>query len=254
MLDVSNINFCDFYFNGHYLSDFGGFVGGRNGLETYSGCPAYEYTTDKPINYDGLMVFDSHMLPREFTVPVVFDNLKNIRSISGWLCTPTAKPFFFKNDTVYINAMINEAPVDFERLAMLGGTHDIEFIAHDPYFYQIEPDTYTYNFTSSGTNNITFVCDGNTKCFPKITLYGSGNFILTVADADGVERCSMSINGISKSVTLDALTFTVYEGTINKLYNTTGDFNDLYFSPGNNMISITGACTKAEIAPRLRWI
>jgi phage-related protein len=144
MRDIENIDFYDFYFNGKYLSDLGGYVADNDGGKiTYSILPEREYVTVRGYQSDSEYVFAKRVNARQFQVPVFFEDLDfaGIRRVSGWLDTRTASQFYFKGDSIYINAMINSDAIGVQTYSGIEGLITLSFVAHDPYYYDLYSDT-----------------------------------------------------------------------------------------------------------------
>lgn len=140
MRDIDKIDFYDFNFNGHYLSEFGGIVADNEGGKiTYSLLPEREYVINHPFECDSTFVFKSRLKPRIWEVPIFFNDLDyaGIRKIAGWLNSPTTSQFFYKGDSLMINARINSEAINLGTYSGQEGLTKLQFIAHDPYYYDI---------------------------------------------------------------------------------------------------------------------
>ena len=140
MRDIDKINFYDFYFNGHYLSEFGGIVASNDGGKIiYSLLPQREYVTNRTYGFDIEAVMDTRLSARPWEIPVYFENLEysGIRRIANWLNVTEPKMFYFKGDSVYINAMIDSDSVNVNTYTGTEGLFVIKFIAHDPFYYDL---------------------------------------------------------------------------------------------------------------------
>jgi predicted phage tail component-like protein len=249
MKNLTDISFQNFYFNGHWLSEFEGEIGGKSGLSPFSILPSREIKTEKITGLDGEIVYSSSYNPRTFVVPVYFKNINRIREIAGWLSTSQPVDFYYEGDTVKIKAMFDSA-VDAETYileTLLAGVTELKFICHDPVFTWI---TETVKRYTTSLTSFTLFNDGNLESYPQIKIEGKGNISV------GVNGKSFSITGLSSTTTdfmyIDGLYMTVYKNTTNYLPNFTGIFPVL--KAGNNTIAVTGTCTALEILNRSRWI
>lgn len=229
MLTLNDINFMDFYFNGHFLSEFGGYVGSADGgLKTYSLLPERTYITDKPLNYDGNIVFDSYLEPREFTVPIVFDSIDDggIRQIAGWLNTKKDEQFYFADDSVYINCTLDSNNTDFSSIGGDDGECELNFIANDPYYYALNSSV--YNFENTQANySYNMINAGNSVAYPIITVETSKGFKLDVLDINQKEYCSFVYQGsktLSDPIVIDTKYCMIKSGDINLYNNIVGEF------------------------------
>ncbi|MDR3665304.1 MAG: phage tail family protein [Ignavibacteriaceae bacterium] len=87
---------------------------------------------------------------------------------------------------------------------------------------------------------------GSVKSDPVIVIIGSGNITLTI---NGI---TISLTGISGSITIDSAIKDAYQGTTLQNNLMTGDFPILV--PGNNTISWTGSVSSVQITPNWRWL
>lgn len=223
MLTLNDINFMDFYFNGHFLSEFGGYIGSADGgLKTYSLLPSRTYITDKPLNYDGNIVFDSYLEPREFTVPIVFDSIDDggIRQIAGWLNTKQDEMFYFADDSVYINCTLDSNNTDLSSISGEDGECELNFIANDPYYYALNKSTYNIE-DMSANYNYNMINAGNSIAYPIITIETSKGFELDVIDVNQNVYGSFIYQGgqtLKKPIVIDSKYCTIKSGDTN-LYN-----------------------------------
>jgi predicted phage tail component-like protein len=245
MKNIIDITFNDFYFNGHWLSEFEGGIGGKQGLEPFSILPTKDIKSEKITGRHGEFVYSITYNPRTFTIPVYFENLDRIREIAGWLSTSQPVDFYYEGDTVKIKAMIDTA-IDIESYILISqpaGLTELKFIAHNPVYTLINetPNRYTTNLTS-----FTLLNDANIESYPQIKIEGTGNISV------GINGKSFSIAGLTDYMYVDGLYMTVYKNTTNYLPNFVGTFPIL--KPGINTISVVGNCTALEILNRSNWI
>jgi predicted phage tail component-like protein len=244
MLDIENIDYTDFYFNGKWLSSFNSKVAGVDGFTSFSMLPSKEIKTEKALGVDGEIVYSANFQPRTFTVPLYFEDISKIRDLSAWLSVQSPTDFYWKNDTVKIKTMPNEL-IDLKHYLMQG-TSEIKFICHNPFFSLI-----TETAMSLGEYEATFTNQGNINSYPLITITCSGDVTITVNGK------SFTVTQVSSgTICIDSLYMSVYNGTDNLSYKFTGDFPIL--ETGDNTLTVStgtnGICSNVDILCRSRWI
>ena len=223
---LSDINFFDFYYNGHYLSEFGGYVGSTDGgFKKYSLLPSRTYVTDKQLNYDGNIIFDSYLEPRSFKVPIVFESIDDagIRTIAGWLNTKTDEKFFFADDTLYINCVLDSNETDLDSISGVDGECELTFLANDPYYYSMNTSNYIFQDVTGGTL-LPMINGGNAECYPKIKIMTSQSFVMSVYDINSKVIQQFSVTSPMSPVTIDSKYCTCFSGSYNLFNNTEGKF------------------------------
>lgn len=223
---ISDIDFYDFYFNGHYLSEFGGYVGSTSGgLKTYSLLPSRSFTTDKPLNYDGEIVFESRLEPRKFNVPVVFDDIDEvgIRKIASWLDVQNDTMFFFRDDNLYLNVSINSQDCDFDTISGVDGEIDIAFIAHDPYFYDRNLTKYSITDVEKD-RKYAIINSGSVESFPTITVTNEDTFTINLFDRNRKLIQSFTVEYPNGTVVIDSKYCTCSRGDKNLFNYINGEF------------------------------
>ena len=238
MKDLNLIDFSDFYFNGYYLSDFGGVVASTDGGSLkYSLLPSRDYVTDRPYNYDGDIVFSSSLTPRVWEIPVYFEDLsnKNIRQISKWLNSDKTSYFYFKGDSIRINARLDSDSYNLLTETGLEGLTTLKFIAHDPYFYDIKPTRYTIDRIADKY----YFNQGTLTCPCVFYLTGSGDINISVIGSDGVSQ-SCTVKNISGGAIVNTYNMicTSQNGD-NKFNDFEGDY--IQIPPGKFTLVISGA-------------
>lgn len=264
MLNFNSIDSLDFYFNGRWLSDFGGIIAGQNGLSPFSLTPQLETKTEKILGRDGELVYSANYNPRTFTIPVMFNDLTQIRSIAGWLNARTPQPFYFKGDSVKIDCLIDSA-LDINAYNYQG-TVELKFIAHNPFFYLIKDKKIVINksgtastsydsvnnvYTQNVTNitNVNIINEGNLESYPLYKVVGSGNLTLTINGSN------ITITGVTDYVYIDTLYCNAFRDgavPVNFIGKMDGEFETL--QDGTNTITTSSNCTSVEIQCRSRWI
>lgn len=254
MHTLSDINFYDFYYNGHYLSDFGGYVGSTDGgFKRYSLLPQRSYVTDRPLGYDGKFIFDSYLEPRPFSVPVVFEDIDEvgIRAISGWLNTNKDAVFYFVDDSLYINAVLDSKETDFDSVTGIDGECELNFIANDPYYYSMNPSRYAFDAVDKD-KPMPMVNAGNIECFPKITIDCGKAFELSVLDSSMDVIQTFSVDSDKSPIVLESKYCTCVSGEFNLFDTTDGEF--LKFPVGVFYLQINEGAKRIEVEFTPRYI
>lgn len=130
----------DFFFNGHWLSEFEGDIGGAS-TKPLNMLPQKEIIAEPVLGLDGEVFIKSRFQPRRFTIPVKFENMKRIREISSWLGVKEPSDFYYKGDKVKIKVLIDNL-LDVELYAY-EGLVELSFTAYDPYFKAIDDIIFT---------------------------------------------------------------------------------------------------------------
>lgn len=253
---ISNIDFTDFYFNGHFLSDFGGFIGGLDKLEQHSLLPSRIYTTDRAIGQDGESVFSSYLSPRTFELPVFFESLDyaGIRNIAGWLNTKQPEWFYFKGDTLKIKCTLDTNGTFLDTITLKDGYSVIKFIAYDPYYYEIVETVHNYSSLTGTTHRFNLINKGNEESFPFVSIWGSGTVKINIYKNTTTHLyTSCEIKNLTSGVELDTKNRTCLTQSSGQMFhNFSGNFPVL--PTGNYIIEIIGNVTRANIKPNFRFI
>jgi predicted phage tail component-like protein len=264
MLNFNSIDSGDFYFNGRWLSDLGGVIAGQNGLSPFSLTPQLQTKTEKILGRDGELIYDATYSPRTFTIPVMFNDATWVREIAGWLNARKAIPFYFKNDTVQIDCLIDSA-LELNAFSYQGIV-ELKFIAHSPFYYSITDRKIIVNKSASASTNtnlttntvtqnvtaitnVTVVNEGNMESYPVYKLVGAGDLSLIV------NGNQFTIKGVTDYVLVDVQYCTAKRDgavPVNFIGNMDGKFE--VFQAGNNTITASDNCTSIEIQCRSRWI
>lgn len=91
---------------------------------------------------------------------------------------------------------------------------------------------------------------GNIFAKPTLTIYGTGTIKLSI---NNVELFTISL-GNEGYITLDASDMNAYKGDILKNRLVVGDYSNLKFNIGTNLISWTGTVTRVDVSNESRWI
>lgn len=244
MKDILSIDYSNFYFNNAWASDYDCEIGSKNGLFPFSpSAPLDIKSEENALGVDGEIVYGADFKPRPFSVPIMLNNLSRLREVSGWLSPKTPQIFYWKNDSVCINAMVNSLS-DVERSSLQYGFTELKFIAHDPYYYELVPVDKVYTSFASA---ITLDNNGNKESFPLMKIEGSGDITVTVNGNSFIVRAVPSV------ACVDTLYMTCYKDLATPLED---NFEGIYpiLNAGNNTISVSGSCTKLTVTCRSRWI
>lgn len=254
MLNYDQLCTKDFYFNGAYLSSMNGVVGDKSGFNNFSVTPTREYFTEKLIGFDGEVFLGSRLAPRVFVIPVFFTSITDatIRNIAAWLDVQEPTQFYFKDDSVYINCILDSNSYDISDLYTNSGKMELKFIAHDPFYYEITASNST-EVLVTGDNIIEITNLGNKFSYPKLTIDGSGTVVVTTYDALGSVKETCTITSVTSDIVIDTLEKRVYTTAgVNKINDMTGSFPIFY--TGDIELKISGTVTSVDIEPRFRWI
>jgi predicted phage tail component-like protein len=201
----NHVNALDFYFNGHWLSEFEGVVissVGGNGIRDMNALvPLKENKVEQVLGKEAWLVTNVLYNPRSFVVPVFFQKLSdNIREIAAWLNILEPTDFYFENDEQKLLCLV-DGQIDIGNLgyigADIGGVTEIKFIAYDPFYYAIKDVKWIFTTgayvkaeedkkyglklnTVSNFSNLILKNNGNYKSYPLIKITGSGDITLTI--------------------------------------------------------------------------
>lgn len=255
MHKFTDLNFYDFTFNGHKLSDFGGYVGSTDGgLKQYSLLPSRSYTVDRPLNSDVTYQFASSLEPRVFEVPVVFEQLSNgtLRSIASWLDSPTPSKFSFVGDDVYINACLDSNDFIAQSTSGQDAQIALKFICHDPFYYESKLTQYTLTSLTSG-ELYSYTNYGHGELHPYIILSCSGTVKIEVIDSNDQVYTTTNITNITGGVKINSQTLecTLLSGASHFAYID----NFPVIPQGDYSIKVTGSnLTNMSIEYRIKYI
>lgn len=253
---LSNIDFTDFYFNGHFLSDFGGFIGGLEYFEQLSLLPSRSYNTDRAIGQDGETVFSSHLDPRPFEIPIFFKKLDDagLRNIAGWLNTKSPEWFHYKNDTLKIKCTLDTNGTYLDSITLKEGACKLKFIAHDPFYYEINETVHNYPSLTGTTHRFNLQNKGNEDSFPCISMWGSGTVKINIyKNTLSNLYTSCEIINLTSGVELDTKKRTCLTQSGGQMFNNfIGKFPVL--PVGNYIFEVIGNVTRINIKPNFRFV
>lgn len=244
----------DFYYNGKKLSDFGGFVGSSDGgFKRYTLLPSREYITDRPLYSNIETVYNAYFNARVFTVPVVFESLSDgdIRKLSAWLKSLTPSKFYFVNDSVYINAVLDADAFDITTVGGCDGQVELKFICHDPYFYALNKINVEYKPLVSG-QKYKLINRGSEDAYPYIEIRGSGTIRIDIYSDNGTLYSTSTINNVTAGVVVDSFLNDCKTVSGGNLLNNINDFPVI--PAGDFEIKITGTLTSMKLSYTERYI
>lgn len=99
-------------------------------------------------------------------------------------------------------------------------------------------------------NSFALVNRGNTTAKPIITIYGSGTINLSL---NGTQIFVINLAD-AEYITIDSAQMNAYQGDILMNRQVQGDYSNLVFKIGTNIVSWTGNVTKIEVENFVRWI
>ena len=186
-MEVENIkiikDYNDFYFNGKRLSDMKGIIINQYETET-NVTPSLSIETIKIPGRDGEIPISSSYEPRTWSLDIYFEELVDLRYISGWLGNKEEKDFYYIGDNVKIKALITdslESNISFDAAgSKFCGTLTLKLTAYNPYYELIDP--ISYQFSTVGLKEFDNV--GNIESFPNIYL-----------EVIGTQNIKFSLNG-----------------------------------------------------------
>lgn len=215
-------------------------------------------------NRQGVYDYGSSLEPLYITLPLrirketktdlqlVVENLKKV------LLDYTGKPRLFKlsfgyeMDRYYLVRVANGIP--FERVIKGYGRFDLSLVAPDPRaFSSVKNSEITwgseiitfnsgYHFGHAGTGNKTFTGPGNTvvtvagaSIRPIITVTGKGQNV-----SIGWDGKSLGLGTVDGTVIVDLHEFVVLRDGEYALHTIKGDWLNMYLSPGETTIEVTG--------------
>lgn len=183
MNNTRTMSFCDFNYKNKNLSDFGYIIGSTESDNyTISVLPSRNYITDKAIQSDRYIIFDSYLDPRTFEVKICKLDTKDgdIRELASWLNSPTPAKFYFVGDSVYINCVLDSDAFNAETICGVDNEITLKFIAYDPFYYSLNSKQYIQALTSDTVYN--FENKSTADIFPTIQIDCQGDVKVTFYD------------------------------------------------------------------------
>lgn len=166
--------------------------------------------------------------------------VERLDTIKAWLFNAEESDliFSFGEDKKYIAQVVNA--IDFTQVYKYTSSFPVIFNCQ-PFKYAVENEVITLNETGAAVYN-----PGSLESEPVITVYGSGDIILSINGK------SINLNSISGNITIDSVIQDAYSGSSNLNNQMTGDFP--VFKVGANVISWSGSVSYVVIKPNWRYL
>lgn len=170
----------------------------------------------------------------EKKIPLGFTN-HDIYDVMDWLDGEGNLILSNEPDKYYKAHMLNQ--IDYEQVLRFKKAEAIFFV-----------QPYKYANGEEETESRVLINQGNTKCLPLMTIYGSGTVEIFV---NGTKQCEITIDDY---VTLDGEEEEAYKDNLNNRRNRVmiGKFPVL--KPGENTLSFAGNVTNVKTLVRSRWL
>lgn len=228
-----------FTFNGHSSAEFGLFVSNK---KIYS-MPARDVSFIAVPGRNGDIVMDNNRYENVIVSYTI--GLKNIsgkiKSIKSWLAQPGYCELTDTYQPGYVRMACFASSLDVDEMINNVGTAVVTFSCKPFMYTEAGRGSYTISATTSFQNPESF------PCYPKFTVYGSGNLTFYVNSR------AFTINDVSNSVVVDGEMMCVFTG--NTLKNNAISFTEFpSFSPGNNTVSLGQNVTRITVNPRYRTL
>lgn len=173
----------------------------------------------------------------------------NIDEVISYFDSEGKITFSNEPDKYYNYKIIDQ--IDFEKL--LRFKRAVVKIHIQPFKYAVDDDMFIGKI---GTNNITETTvknEGNIYSKPIIEIFGTGTVTLSL-NGGQLFTIELDAEATVDSITIDGEKLEAYTGTILKNRQVTGDYTQLKFKVGDNIISWSGTVTSIFIVRRNRWI
>jgi len=225
----------DAIIDGRYCIEYGLYVAERpriptpeHRVETYT----VDYRDGELVRKKGLSNIN---FPVEFNILENYNIKQNLREIKAWLMN--AETIRFTDDDVHYRIKYTSID-DIENDVDCYGYFTVNFTC-DPFQYA---PTNSFVLTSGKT----IINIGTYVALPKITIYGSGDMVLTVNGS------SITLKAISEYIVLDSELMDAYKGIKNMNSCMVGTFPVL--EVGKNEVGWSGAVEKIVMEPRWRYL
>lgn len=151
-------------------------------------------------------------------------------------------------DKVYNFAIYEQ--IDFERLIRFK-TATVNMHVQ-PFKYAADETAITKTYTNASKASIDVRNNGNIYSKPKLTITGTGNIDILI---NNTQVLALTLASAGETIIIDAQTMNATDTEGNYLNRqVTGDYEDLIFKVGLNVVAITGVLTSVSIDNYSRWI
>ena len=131
---------------------------------------------------------------------------------------------------------------------------NLKFIAHDPYYYELNPQRFEYDSLAGNEFSYSYSGCGQSISYPSIELYGADTFTISVVGQDEVQLSTCKIENVKAGVIVDSAGGNVLSPSGASLYNAfSGEFPYIP-QDSDYKIVITGKATRIKIIPNYRWV
>lgn len=154
---------------------------------------------------------------------------------------------FSNEPTKFYNFQIIQQ-IDFERLLRYR-TATVTFHVQ-PFKYATNNDTIDETFSAGDAKTMSVTNSGNVASKPAITIYGSGDIVLSL---NGIQAFSIAL-GSTGNITIDVEQMEAYSGTTLRNRLVTGDYANMTMPVGANTLTWTGSVTEITITRFSRWL
>lgn len=167
----------------------------------------------------------------------------NIDAIINWL-DGSGRLILSNEPTKYYEAEVIDK-IDFSRLVKY---EQVEIKFHvQPYKYLVDEEIISLDINSE--TSLSIINNGFIESKPIFKLYGTGAIEVYINNS-----YVFTINIDDASVTIDTIKEEAYKETILKNRFMSGEFDNIKFMPGENIITWVGDLTKIEVETKSRWL
>ena len=251
----------DFYFNGKALSDFGATLYNPNETEDISLLPNYGHNTQEITGVSGSKYWGKTLEPRIEPLNIFFKEDIDVDDFLDWIDTDEPKEFYYAGEDRKLMAVLNSS-IDLKAYynKTFSGTIEIEMIAYEPYWTEINPRSLEIENPELG-REYRFYYDGNVKSKPIIRLECTGE-ITNIAI--GFNDYEIEIDRFTQNITIDCVYGTIYTELngeeINKYssYKLIGGYHEREMvetepMTHNRIRLIRGSVKKIKVIPNVKW-
>ncbi|MGL4450743.1 MAG: hypothetical protein ACRCX8_08555 [Sarcina sp.] len=252
----------DFNFNGKWLHEFGGVLYNEGDVEEQEVLANTKHTSQELSLVDGNVYTGKKLEPFPFELNILFTREIDIDEIVEWLSVDEGGWLYYPNEERKIKCVLN-GKVSISSYFRKGGYYgklNIEMIAYEPHWYEIEPRYIQIQNPVKG-QEYGFYNDGNLPSKPIIELKCVGektNFAIAFNNYE------IEIDKFTQNIKIDSHygTVTTYlDGKeINRYngYKLMGGYHPremIEAEPGkhNKFRIIRGEVTEIKVIPNIKW-